>query len=144
MRWNTSKCIQTLTKTLRERVFALQTKQNHLRRRSQMFSYEIESHILRKCLFSICSRFFNLLFKSLHNNDISIDVCHNSAASWQGWQKFRTRGNPLTWCPSVQQLRTWTALMDGCVAYVIWQPRTWAGLMGLRIRKVFYLNLKFY
>lgn len=106
---------QILTKTLRQDCF-LSSSQDHSEGESKYFSMKLSHTLLGKGLLSVCSRYFNLLFKPSHNNDISTDVCHNSSAHWQGWQKFRTRGNPLTWCASAQQLRTRAEWANECVA----------------------------
>lgn len=84
--------------------------------RIQIFFFEMKLYVVWTGRLSVCSRYFSLLFKPLHNNDINTDVCNNSSAHWQGWQKFRTRGNPLTWYASVQQLRTQAEWMNECVA----------------------------
>lgn len=60
-------------------------------RKIQTFFYEINSYMLRKDLLSVCSRYFNLSFKSLHNNDISTAARRKSSVYWDGcrnlWQE---------------------------------------------------------
>lgn len=83
-------------------------------RRIKIFCHKIKSYVLWQGLLCVCSRYSNLFSKPQHNDDISSNVCHKSSTHWQRWQKFRTRGNPLTWVCSTAQNPSWR--MNECVS----------------------------